>query len=177
MKIIKIEKNNQVNGDGLRTVIWCAGCNHHCPNCHNPEAQNPEFGTEFGQWVYDELQEQLEHSEISGVTFSGGEVTFPANRKCGTEIMKRIKKNYPNKSIWVYTGYEFEEIKDLEMMQYIDVLIDGPYIDKLNPGIGKLYWRGSSNQRIINVQESLKNNKIIWYVTAFGDNIKDIEKE
>ena len=175
MKIIKIEKNNQVNGDGLRTVIWCAGCNHHCPKCHNPETWNPDYGTEFGQWVYDELSEQLNKPEISGVTFSGGEATYPTNRQCCTEIMKWIKKNYPNKTIRAYTGYLFDEIKDLEMMKYIDVLIDGPYIDEKNPGTGKLYWRGSDNQRVIDVPKSLIENKIVWYVTPFGVKINETE--
>ena len=153
MNIIKIEKNNQINGDGLRCVIWCAGCSHHCPHCHNPEAWDPNVGKPVGEWVYKALKEQLDKEEISGVTFSGGEVTYPANREAGTEIMKCIKKNYPNKTIWVYTGFLYEDISDLEMMNYIDVLIDGPYVEDLNPGRGKLLWRGSSNQRIIDVKK------------------------
>ena len=80
-------------------------------------------------------------------------MTYPANREAGTEIMKWIKKNYPNKTIWVYTGFLYEDISDLEMMNYIDVLIDGPYVEDLNPGRGKLLWRGSSNQRIIDVKK------------------------
>ena len=82
MNIIKIEKNNQINGDGLRCVIWCAGCSHHCPHCHNPEAWDPNVGKPVGEWVYKALKEQLDKDEISGVTFSGGEVTYPANRGC-----------------------------------------------------------------------------------------------
>lgn len=161
MNIIKIEKNNMVNGDGLRTVIWCAGCNHHCKNCHNPEAQNPNIGTPFGDWVFDELKSQLNKKEISGVTFSGGECTYPGNIQDATKIMKWIKENYPNKTIWIYTGYLYEDIKNLDMMKYIDVLIDGPYIENLNPGTGKLLWRGSSNQRIIDIVKSRQSNKVI----------------
>lgn len=158
MNIIKIEKNNQINGDGLRCVIWCAGCSHHCPHCHNPETWDPNVGKPVGEWVYKALKEQLDKEEISGVTFSGGEVTYPANREAGTEIMKWIKKNYPNKTIWVYTGFLYEDISDLEMMNYIDVLIDGPYVEDLNPGRGKLLWRGSSNQRIIDVKKIRENS-------------------
>ena len=153
MNIIKIEKNNQINGDGLRCVIWCAGCSHHCPHCHNPETWDPNVGKPAGDWVYKALKEQLDKDEISGVTFSGVVVTYTANREAGTEIMKWIKKNYPNKTIWVYTGFLYEDISDLEMMNYIDVLIDGPYVEDLNPGRGKLLWRGSSNQRIIDVKK------------------------
>lgn len=152
MNIIKIDRNNQVNGDGLRCVIWCAGCNHHCPGCHNPETWDPSAGQPLGQWVYDILEEQLSCDEIDGVTFSGGEVTFPSNREEGTQLMKWIKEHYPSKTIWVYTGYLYEQIKDLPMLQYIDVLIDGPYVAELNPGRGKLKWRGSYNQSIIRLK-------------------------
>ena len=161
MNIIKIEKNNMVNGDGLRTVIWCAGCNHYCKNCQNPEAQNPNIGTPFGDWVFDELKSQLDKKEISGVTFSGGECTYSGNIDDSTKIMKWIKENYPNKTIWAYTGYLYEDIKNFEMMKYFDVLIDGQYVEALNPGIGKLLWRGSSNQRIIDVKASLQAKDII----------------
>ena len=159
MNIIKIEKNNQINGDGLRCVIWCAGCSHHCPHCHNPETWDPNVGKPVGEWVYQALKEQLDKEEISGVTFSGGEPMAQKNyREAGTEIMKWIKKNYPNKTIWVYTGFLYEDISDLEMMNYIDVLIDGPYIEALNPGRGKLLWRGSSNQRILDVKKIRENS-------------------
>lgn len=152
MNIIRIDKNNQVNGEGLRCVIWCAGCTHACPGCHNPETWNPNQGIPLGDWTLKILDEQLSNPEIAGVTFSGGEVTHPANRDGGTWLMKWIKEHYPTKTIWVYTGYYYDEVKDLEMMRYIDVLIDGPYRHDLNPGIGKLLWRGSSNQHIIRLK-------------------------
>ena len=176
MKIIKIDRNNQVNGVGLRDVIWCSGCNHNCPGCHNPEAQNPELGKEVSDWVYDILKEDLSREEIDGVTFSGGEATFPSNRDDATVIMKWIKNNYPNKTIWVYTGYLYEEIMDLEMMQYIDVLVDGRYIAALNPGPNIIKWRGSSNQRVIDIKETLKQGKIIWLKDYNGLPINENEK-
>lgn len=162
MNIIKIEKNNMVNGPGLRTVIWCAGCSHKCKGCHNPEAQNPKMGMPFGDWVFDELKEQLDREEISGVTFSGGEATFITNIHDATKIMKWIKTNYSNKTIWVYSGFKYETISDLEMFNYIDVLVDGKYIAELNPGFGKCKWRGSLNQRVINIPETKKKREIVW---------------
>ncbi len=162
MNIIKIDKNNMVNGVGLRTVIWCAGCNHHCKGCQNPETWSPDTGKAIGPWVYATLKSQLDRKEIRGVTFSGGEATFPLNREDATSLMKWIKTNYPSKDIWVYTGYLYEEIKDLEMMAYIDVLVDGPYIEEKNPGPSKLKWRGSSNQRVIDVKETRRSGKVTW---------------
>ena len=154
MKIIRIDRNNQVNGTGLRDVIWCSGCNHRCPKCQNPEAQNPDMGREFSEADFDLLKKDLQREEIAGVTFSGGEATFPANREDATRIMAWIKDLFHMKTIWVYTGYLYEEIQDLEMMKYIDVLVDGRYIDELNPGPGLLKWRGSSNQRAIDMKKT-----------------------
>ncbi len=177
MKIIKIERNNQVNGTGLRDVIWCSGCNHNCPNCHNQEAQNPELGKECGEWAYDILKEDLSREELSGVTFSGGEATFPANREEATRMMKWIKDLFPNKTIWVYTGYLYEEISELEMMQYIDVLVDGRYISSLNPGPNKIKWRGSSNQRVIDMNKTRETGKVTWLIDFNGKPIDENEKE
>lgn len=177
MNIIKIDRNNQVNGVGLRDVIWCAGCNHDCFNCHNKEAQNPEIGTPMGPWVYEILSQDLAREEISGVTFSGGEATFPANRKDATELMAWIKKNYPKKTIWVYTGYLYEEIKDLPMMEYIDVLVDGKYVDGLNPGPSLLKWRGSSNQRVIDMPLTRELHEVRWIKDYNGKFLFENEKK
>lgn len=162
MNVIKIDHNNMVNGTGMRDVIWCAGCGHNCVNCQNKEAQNPDIGTPYGEWVKEELAADLRRDEISGVTFSGGEATFPANRKDATALMKWIKENFPMKTIWVYTGYAYEQISDLEMMNYIDVLVDGPYIEELNPGRGALKWRGSRNQRVIDIKATRASGSVIW---------------
>lgn len=177
MKIIRIDRNNQVNGTGLRDVIWCAGCNHDCPGCHNKEAQNPDFGIEMGKEHFDILKEDLIREEIDGVTFSGGECTYPGNIKDATLMMKWIKDIFPNKTIWVYTGYLYEEIKDLEMMNYIDVLVDGRYVSSLNPGPNKIKWRGSKNQRVIDVKKTREENKIVWLLDFNGKPIIDNEEE
>lgn len=176
MNIIRIDHDNQVNGNGLRAVVWCAGCSHNCPFCQNKEAQDPDIGTPYGDWVKEDLKKELDRDEISGVTFSGGEATFIPNRKDATDLMKWIKDNYPQKSIWVYTGYYYEEIKDLPMMQYIDVLIDGPYIQKYNPGKGKLKWRGSANQRVIDVKKTREQGKVIWLRDFNGKYIYENEE-
>ncbi len=176
MKIIRIDRNNQVNGVGLRDVIWCAGCTHACKGCHNPEAQNPEVGKEVSAWAYDILRKDLSREEISGVTFSGGEATYPANREEATTMMKWIKDLFPNKTIWVYTGYLYEEIKDLPMMQYIDVLVDGRYIESLNPGPNKIKWRGSSNQRVIDMKKTRQTGVVTWLNDFNGRPINENEQ-
>ena len=162
MKIIRIDRNNQVNGTGLRDVIWCAGCSHNCPGCQNKEAQNPDLGKELSQEHFDILKEDLYKEEIEGVTFSGGEATFPSNIDEATKMMAWIKNLFPNKTIWLYTGFLYEEIESLEMMKYIDVLVDGRYVESENPGPGHLKWRGSKNQRVIDLKETRRQGKVVW---------------
>ncbi len=168
MNIIRIDPIDFNNGPGLRCVIWCAGCNHHCPECHNKEAQDPTLGRPIGQWVYDAIDKALINPHCAGVTFSGGEATFPDNREDCLALMRYIKENYPNKTIWMWTGYLFEEISSLPMMKYVDVCVDGPYIAAKNTGFNRFRYRGSSNQRVIDVQSSKKEGKIILYVDFDG---------
>lgn len=159
MKFIRIDRNNQVNGAGLRCVIWVSGCENQCPYCHNPETWDYNCGHNWSAEDQLILEEQLASDEISGITLTGGDPLSPKNRADTASFCSALKKKYPNKTIWVYTGHLFEEVKDY--LKDIDVLIDGPYKYWLNPGIGKVKWRGSTNQRVINVPESLKSNKII----------------
>ena len=159
MKFIRIDRNNQVNGAGLRCVIWVSGCENQCPYCHNPETWDYNCGHDWSAEDQLTLEEQLASDEISGITLTGGDPLSPKNRTDTASFCAALKKKYPNKTIWVYTGHLFEEVKDY--LKDIDVLIDGPYKYWLNPGIGKVKWRGSTNQRVINVPESLKLNKIV----------------
>ena len=159
MKFICIDRNNQVNGAGLRCVIWVSGCENQCPYCHSPETWDYNSGHNWSAEDQLTLEEQLASDEISGITLTGGDPLSPKNRADTASFCAALKKKYPNKTIWVYTGHLFEEVKDY--LKDIDVLIDGPYKYWLNPGIGKVKWRGSTNQRVINVPESLKLNKIV----------------
>ena len=161
MRIIRIDKNNQVNGDGLRCVIWFAGCNHQCQGCHNPETWDFNCGHDLNIDDMDVIYDQLERDEISGITLTGGDPIYQYKELL--PFLEQIKLNSPNKTIWCYTGFNYEEIDHLPVMEFIDVLIDGKYISSLNPGINKILWRGSTNQRIIDVQKSLDENSLILY--------------
>ena len=161
MRIIRIDKNNQVNGDGLRCVIWFAGCNHQCQGCHNPETWDFNCGHDLNIDDMDVIYDQLERDEISGITLTGGDPIYQYKELL--PFLEQIKINFPNKTIWCYTGFNYEEIDHLPVMEFIDVLIDGKYISSLNPGINKILWRGSTNQRIIDVQKSLDENSLILY--------------
>lgn len=161
MNYVKIDKCSISNGIGFRTVLWVSGCNHHCFNCQNPQTWDEKSGIPFDEDAWEELLINLEKPYISGITFSGGDPLFPQNRETINRISKKIRELYPNKNQWLYTGYEFEEIKDLEIMKYIDVVVDGKYID--NQRDITLPWRGSSNQRIIDVPKSLLENCVKLY--------------
>lgn len=156
MNYHNITKDDMLNGDGLRVVLWVSGCNHHCFNCQNPQTWDENSGIPFDNNAEKELFEALNKPYISGVTFSGGDALYPNNRSEITRLAKRIKAELPNKTIWLYTGYKYEEVKDLEIMQYIDILVDGEFIQELADP--KLHWRGSSNQKIIDI----KNNKVLY---------------
>lgn len=159
MKYHNITKTDMLNGDGLRVVLWLSGCNHQCKDCQNPETWDCKSGLEFDDVAKQEIFDELNKDYVAGITFSGGDPLFPKNRKEVGELMQEIHKLYPKKNIWCYTGYTYEQIKDWEYLKYIDVLVDGPYITSLNE-LG-LKWVGSSNQRIIDVDKTLKTNSIV----------------
>jgi len=156
-----ITKDDMKNGTGLRAVLWLSGCEHACPFCQNPVTWNPDDGLVFDTRAKSELFSLLDRDYISGVTFSGGDPLFLGNRAEVTELIKEIKEKYTDKTIWLYTGYTWEEIKDLELIGYIDVLVDGRYEnDKRDI---KLKWRGSTNQRVIDVNKSLNENSLVLF--------------
>ena len=161
MKYHNITKDDMLNGDGIRVVLWVSGCNHCCPECHNQITWDPFIGLDFDEKAKEEIYSQLEKDYVSGLTLSGGDPLFPANRECVTKFAKEVKEKFPNKTIWCYTGYLFEQVKDLEIMKYIDVLVDGPFILKLKDVNAP--WKGSTNQKVIDVKKSLKNNRIILH--------------
>lgn len=137
------------NGEGLRVVLFVAGCNHHCKGCHNPETWDVNSGIKFDIDAFFEIMNELKKDCISGLTLSGGDPLHPANRNAVTDLCKIVKSEYPNKSIWCYTGYLYEQVKDLPVMQYIDVLVDGEFKKELADV--NYCWAGSTNQRVIKI--------------------------
>lgn len=170
MKIIKIDKDNLVNGAGSRCVVWVSGCHWNCPNCHNKEAQNPEMGDDINESHWEIIKEQLNSNSIDGVTLTGGDPLFLSNREGITNLAKKIKEGYPDKTIWMWTGFSFENVKQLEVMKYIDVLVDGTFIQELKPKRKNLRYRGSYNQQVIDVQKSLEKGTIVLWEDFDGWN-------
>ena len=175
MNIIKIDTNNQINGAGLRCVIWVSGCEHHCKNCHNPETWDYNVGHSITSEDWKIIKQQLSSPEISGITLTGGDPLSVKNRYATAIFTAMLKERFPNKTIWVYTGHLYEEVKDY--LTFVDVLIDGEYQEQNNPGIGKLKWRGSKNQRVIDVQKSNKEQKIVEYIDFNGKTISENERD
>lgn len=172
------------NGDGLRVVLWLSGCSHHCYNCQNPQTWDVNSGIPFDKKAKEELFRELDKEYISGITFSGGDSLHENNLDGVLELINEIRLSFPKKTIWLYTGYDFNKImhwtdeqyefdvhnnflispieyKRQQIISKCDVLVDGRYIDSQRDIT--LPWRGSSNQRVIDVQESLKQNKIILH--------------
>ena len=165
MNYEKVDKCSVSNGAGVRTVLWVSGCDVHCHNCHNPQTWDFNSGIPFTDDTMQEILYDLSKPYIKGLTLSGGHPLDPHNAPKVLEIVKRVKMVFPNKDIWIYSGYEWENIiKDetlREIMRYTDVLVDGAYIDELRDI--SLPFRGSSNQRIIDVEKSLAENKVILW--------------
>jgi len=151
MNYQKITPISIADGIGCRVVLWVSGCEHNCYNCHNPDTHNPSSGYLFDGSAEKKLFELLRPTYIDGITFSGGDPLHPLNRDTVTRLAKQIKSETPEKTIWLYTGYIYEQICDLEVMKFIDVLVDGSYVDT-RKCVGKFY--GSTNQRIIFLKES-----------------------
>lgn len=154
-----ITKDDMLNGDGLRVVLWVAGCAHACPGCHNPETWEADSGIPFDQAAKDELFAELEKDYISGVTFSGGDPLFPGNRETVGALCREIRQRFPDKTIWMYTGYRWEQISELAILDTVDVLVDGRFEQALSDTA--LHWRGSANQRLIDVQRTHAAHEII----------------
>ena len=159
MRYFKISDFDAANGLGIGNVLWVSGCSHHCPQCHNPQTWDKNAGEEFTEEVLDNLLEKLKRPYIKRLTLSGGDPLFLGNRDEITNVVRKVKKNFPNIKIWCYTGYLWEEVKDLPCMDFIDVLVDGEF--KIELKDITLPFCGSSNQRIINVKESLKKGCVV----------------
>ena len=138
--------------------MWVAGCGHHCKECHNPITWDPDGGLPFGEAAKQEIFEELGKPYISGITFSGGDPLYPANVAEVTELAKEIRKQFPDKTIWLYTGGLWEEVCGMEIIRYIDVLVDGEF--EVERKELNLQWKGSANQRVIDVPETLEKGEI-----------------
>ncbi len=157
MRYHDITKDDMKNGDGLRVCLWVAGCSHCCKDCHNPVTWDPNGGLPFDESARSEIFDQLDRNYISGITFTGGDPLHFSNVEGVTELAKEIKEKYPNKTIWMYTGSDWEDVASLPVMNYVDVLVDGEFqVDKRDT---TLMWKGSSNQRVIDVQGTKKDKE------------------
>lgn len=163
MNYIKITKNDIANGSGVRVTLWASGCSLHCKGCHNPQTWDFNAGKPFDKVAKQELFNALNKPHIQGITFSGGN---PLDRPYEIFLLiNEIKSKFPNKNIWLYSGYTYDEIcmsrEKFKAILGVDVLVDGPYIEEQRDIT--LPFRGSKNQRLIDVQETLKQGQIIQY--------------
>lgn len=169
---------DMLNGDGLRVVLWLSGCDHHCYKCQNPQTHDVNSGVLFDKMAEEELFRELSKDYISGLTLTGGDPLHENNLDGVLNLINKIRLLLPEKTIWLYTGYTCyqlilpfyinrtmteEECKRWEILNNIDVLVDGKYIDKLRDV--SLQWRGSSNQRVIDVKQTLQKGEIVLWAT------------
>ena len=172
---------DQNNGDGLRVVLWLSGCSHHCYNCQNPQTWNPDSGIPFDESAKQEIFNELSKDYISGITFSGGDPLYENNLDEVLKLVKEIRISFPEKTIWLYTGYNFDLLNSKyneykytpfaanadewltrwAIISNVDVLVDGEYIDGQKDLT--LKWRGSKNQRVIDAKQSIVQNKVVLY--------------
>lgn len=161
MNYAKIKNLDIANGEGLRVSLFVSGCPHHCNGCFNPETWDYNYGKKFTKQTESEILEMCAKPHIAGLSLLGGEPLTPENAKRLLSFCKRFKKMFPGKNIWCYTGFTWEQIHTLQILDYIDVLVDGRF--ELSLKSPKLRFRGSSNQRIIDVKMSLKMSKVVLY--------------
>lgn len=165
MKYASIKKYDIANGPGVRLSLFVSGCNHHCKGCFNSEAWDFNYGDDFTNEVMENIVKELEPSYFNGLSILGGEPMEEVNQKGILPLIKKVRETYPEKTIWVYSGFTYEQILEMknkeamEILKNIDVLVDGKFmIDLKDPS---LFFRGSSNQRIIDMKETLKQKKVI----------------
>lgn len=161
MRYHNITKDDMLNGDGLRVVLWVAGCSHHCLECQNPVTWNPDGGIPFTEREKEELFAELEKPYVSGITFTGGDPLHEANEPEILALAKEIRQRFPKKTIWLYTGFSWDYVKEREIAGYLDVLVDGRYVREQRDK--QLHWRGSANQRVIAVPETLASGRMVLH--------------
>ena len=169
MNYADIKKVDVANGEGVRVSLFVSGCNHHCKGCFNPEAWDFCYGKEFTESEEEKVINYMNHDYVEGLSLLGGEPLEPKNQEGLLPLVKKVKEKFPNKNIWCYTGFDFE--RDVigtmaknsettrELLKYLDVVVDGKFEEE-NKDL-KLQFRGSSNQRIINVPKTMKYGSIV----------------
>ena len=162
MRYNKIRKMDIANGPGVRVSIFMQGCEFHCKNCFNQETWGFDGGEEFTDETIEKVLNACDKEYVEGLSILGGEPMHPKNIEGTTKLAKACKEKFPNKTLWVWSGFIFEKyLKDKPVLNYVDVLVDGQYVDELhNP---TLKWKGSSNQRVIDVKKTLKKDKVILF--------------
>ena len=167
MKYAKIKKTDVANGPGVRVSIFVSGCHHHCEGCFNSEAWDFNYGNDFTEDTIQEIIEAMNHDYITGLSLLGGEPFELINQKGLLHLLKKVKEVYPDKTIWAYSGFLYDELKEMdypetkEILSLIDVLVDGKFVESLKDP--NLYFRGSSNQRVIDMKKTLKSKKIVLH--------------
>lgn len=163
MNYHNILHDDMLNGDGLRVVLFVSGCTHNCPECQNPQTHSFDSGIPFDQEALTELKTELQKDYISGITFSGGDPLHPANRETVAAIIWALSDilKSQNKTVWIYTGYRWDEVKNELAVRLADVLVDDRYDPALNDV--NYPWAGSTNQRVIDVQKSLAAGQVILH--------------
>lgn len=161
MNYARIVKFDTANGPGIRTTLFVSGCSHHCKGCHNSNTWDENTGQPFTDETICEILNSLDHPYIKGLSISGGDPLLPSNRDDVLKILAFVNSALPTKDIWMWTGYTYEEIKDLDILDHVDVLVDGPFIlekrDITHP------YHGSSNQRVIDVRKSKElGGVVLW---------------
>ncbi len=170
MRYGAIKKRDIANGIGVRVVLFVSGCTHHCKGCFQPETWSFDYGQDYTKATEDEIIEALRPSFIDGFTLLGGEPFEPQNQAELIKLLRRVRTELPEKTIWAFSGYTFEELTGEsrarcqvtdEMLSMVDVLVDGEFVEeKRNIS---LQFRGSENQRLIDVPSTLANEQIVWW--------------
>ena len=160
MRYNKIRKMDISNGPGVRVSIFTQGCAFNCPNCFNPETHDFTAGKEFTDETMNKILNLCDQDYIEGLSILGGEPMHPRNIEGTTKLAKAFKERFPNKTVWAWSGYKFDDyIKDKDIVNYVDVIVDGQFVDSAKDP--RLKWKGSTNQRVIDVQKSIEAGKII----------------
>ena len=159
MRYNLIRKMDISDGPGVRVSVFMQGCQFHCKNCFNSETLDFNSGNEFNDETISKILELCKKEYINGLSILGGEPMNPVNVEGTTKLAKKFKETFPKKDLWMWSGYKYEDLKDKEVFNYVDVLVDVQYVDELHDPT--LKWRGSSNQRVIDIKKSKQSEQVV----------------